>query len=102
MGKSVLTEIEDQTLAMAEDEYVSFKTASFVLSRFHPRCVTYGELLCITGRHSSLGLIRWRIRQHGRWHFRRRALWPAQGLGAAQFIATVEGLSYLQAPRHVA
>ena len=98
----MLTDIEDRTLAMAQDEYVQFKTARPVLGTCFERDVGFDELSAIVGRLSALGLIRWRIRQQGRYHFRNRATQSAQHNCSAEFTVTAKGKSYFAAPRHVA
>ncbi len=102
MGKPLLTDIEDRTLTMADEEYVHFKLARPVLGTFYERDVSFREISAIVGRLSSLGLIRWRIRQRGRTHFRVRAPESAQHNCSAAFMATAAGKAYLAAPRHVA
>ena len=102
MERPLLTDIEDRTLAMAEDEYVHFKTARPVLGTFYERDVGFGEISAIVGRLSALGFIRWRILQRGRYHFRNRAPQSAQHNCSAEFTVTSKGKSYLAAPRHVA
>jgi hypothetical protein len=100
--RPLLTDIEDRTLAMAEDEYVHFKTARPVLGTFYERDVSFAEISAIVSRLSALGLVRWRIRQHGRMYFRRYAPQSAQHSCSAEFTATLTGKSHLAAPRHVA
>jgi len=100
--RPLLTDIEDRTLAMAEDEYVHFKTARPVLGTFYERNISFDEISSIVGRLSTLGFIRWRIRQCGRYYFRNRAPASAQHHCSAEFTVTAKGKSYLAAPRHVA
>ncbi|WP_157798648.1 hypothetical protein [Dyella ginsengisoli] len=102
MDKFLLTDIEDRVLAMAEDEFVHFKTARPVLGTFYERNVTFEELSSIIGRLSALGLIRWRINQRGRMYFRARAPVSAQHNCSAAFTATTEGKAHLAQPRRVA
>lgn len=87
---------------MAEDEYVHFKLARPVLGTFYERDVSFKEISAVVGRLSSLGLIRWRIRQNGRTHFRARASESFQHNCTASFTATAAGKAYLAEPRHVA
>lgn len=98
MAKPLLTDIEDRALAMGEREYVSLKTACDVLSSWYARQVTYGELLSVTGKLSSLGLVRWRLRYGSRLYFRKRVNLNAT---FAEFTATATGVLQLEAPRHV-
>lgn len=102
MEGPLLTDIEDRMLALAEDEFVHFKLARPVLGTFYERDVSFDEISAIVGRLSALGLIRWRIRQRGRTHFRSRAPKSSQHNGSAAFTATVAGKAHLAAPRHVA
>jgi hypothetical protein len=102
MESPLLTDIEDRTLAMAEDEFVHFKIARPVLGTFYKRNVNFQELSTIAGHLSALGFIRWRIKQHGRVHFRARATQSAQHNCSASFTATAAGKAYLAAPRNVA
>jgi len=102
LERPLLTDIEDRTLAMAEDEYVHFKIARPVLGTFYERDVSFAEISTIVGRLSALGLVRWRIWQRGRFYFRRNAPQSAQHNCSAEFTATAAGKSYLAAPRHVA
>lgn len=102
MDKPLLTDIEDRVLALAEDEFVHFKLVRPVLGTFYGRDVSFNELSCIVGRLSQLGLIRWRIRDRGRLHFRTHASESAQHNCSASFTATDLGKSQLAAPRHVA
>lgn len=102
MERPLLTDIEDRTLALAEDEYVHFKLARPVLGTFYERDVSFNEISAIVGRLSSLGLIRWRIRQRGRIHFCSRAPESSQHNCSAAFTATAAGKAHLAAPRHVA
>jgi hypothetical protein len=44
-----------------------------VLGTFYERNVSFQELSSIAGHLSSLGFIRWRIKQGGTMHFRKRA-----------------------------
>jgi hypothetical protein len=101
MNEFLLTDVEDRVLAMAEDEYVHFKIARPVLGTFYERDVSFWELSSVTSRLSSLGLIRWRIEQRGRVHFRRRAPLSARHNCSAAFIATAKGRALLAAPRRV-
>jgi hypothetical protein len=101
MNRPLLTDIEDRTLAMAEDEYVHFRIARPVLGTFYERNVSFDEISTIVGRLASLGLIRWRIRNGGHYHFRNRAPASAQRSCAAAFTASAAGKRYLLAPRHV-
>ena len=100
--KQVLTDIEDRTLAMAQGEFVHFKVARPVLGTFYERSVSFAELSSIVGRLSNLGLIHWRIRESGRWYYRRRASESLQRSCAAAFRITPAGADYLRRPRHVA
>jgi len=102
MDKFLLTGIEDSVLAMAEDEFVHFKTARPVLGTFYERNVSFQELSSIVGRLSTLGLIRWRINQHGIMHFRARAPVSSQYNCSAAFTATAKGKAHLAQPRLVA
>lgn len=102
MDKFLLTNIEDSVLAMAEDEFVHFKTARPVLGTFHERNVSFQELSSIVGRLSTLGLIRWRIRKNGIMHFRTRAPVSSQHNCTAAFTATAKGKAHLAKPRQVA
>lgn len=97
----LLSDIEDWTLALTEDEFVRFKLARPVLGKFYERDVSFNEISAIVGRLSALRLIRWRISQRGRTHFRSRAPKGAQHNGSAAFTATVAGKAHLAAPRHV-
>ena len=102
MQSILLNDIEDRTLAMAEGDYVHFKTARPVLGTFYERNVSFAELSTIVGHLSNLGLIYWRIRERGRWYFRSRASQALQRSCTAGFIASKAGTSYLRQPRHVA
>jgi hypothetical protein len=102
MERPLLTDIEDRTLAMADGDYVSFKTASAVLGAWYSRDVTHAELLAITGRLSRLGFIRWRIGNGHGIYFRNRLKWQGQGIFTAEFTATAGGIVQLEAPRYVA
>jgi hypothetical protein len=102
MDRPLLSDIEDRTLAMADDEYVHFKTARPVLGTFYERNVSFNEISCIVGRLSALGLIRWRIRLGRKTHFRARAPASSQRNCSAEFMATALGRAYLAKPRHVA
>lgn len=102
MDKFLLTDIEDSVLAMAEDEFVHFKTARPVLGTFYERNVSFQELSSIVGHLSNLGLIRWRIKRHGIMHFRTRAPVSAQHNCTAAFAATAKGKEHLAKPRQVA
>jgi hypothetical protein len=98
----LLTDVEDRTLAMAEDEYVHFKVARPVLGTFYGRDVSFEEISAVVGRLSGLGLIRWRIRQKGRTYFRKRAPQSLQYSCSAAFTVSAAGKAYLAKPRHVA
>lgn len=102
MERLLLTDIEDRVLAMAEDDFVHFKTARPVLGTFYERNVSFQELSSIVGRLSALGLIRWRIKLRGQMHFRSRASVNAQRNCSAAFTATPKGKAHLAAPRRVA
>jgi hypothetical protein len=102
MGKLPLTNMEDSILAMAEDAFVHFKTVRPVLGTFYERNVSFQELSSIVGHLSSLGLIRWRIEQHGTMHFRERAPVSSQHNCTAAFTATTKGKAYLAQPRRAA
>ncbi|KQY48645.1 hypothetical protein ASD14_15520 [Lysobacter sp. Root494] len=102
MERPLLTDIEDRTLAMAEGEYVHFKTARPVLGTFYERDVGFREISAIVGRLSALGFIRWRIRQGRYYYFRNRAPQFAQHNCSAEFTVTAAGDLYLARPRHVA
>lgn len=102
MERPLLTDIEDRTLAMAEDECIHFRIVRPVLGTFYERNVSFEELSSIVGHLSALGFIRWRIKQQGRIHFRSRAEISAQHNCSALFTITKAGKSYLAAPRHVA
>lgn len=102
MEKLPLTNIEDSVLAMAEDAYVHFKTARPVLGTFYERNVSFQELSSIVGHLSSLGFIRWRFKQRGTMHFRKRAPISSQHNCMAAFTATAKGKAYLAQPRRVA
>ena len=52
MDRPLLTDIEDRTLAMAEDEYVHFKLARPVLGTFYERDVSFKEISAVVGRLS--------------------------------------------------
>ncbi|MFN7782578.1 MAG: hypothetical protein ACK5PG_07555 [Lysobacterales bacterium] len=96
-----LRNIEDLTLAMADDEYVSFRTARAVLGTYLARNVTFRELSCVVGRLSNLGLLRWRVRRGAQTFFRTRASVAEQRSCEAFFMATASGLAYLALPRRV-
>jgi len=102
MKSFLLSDIEDRTLAMAQGDYVHFKTARPVLGTYYERDVSFAELSSIVGRLSNLGLLSWRIREHGRWYFRRHSPVAAQYSCAALFIASQLGESHLRRQRHVA
>ena len=102
MDRPLLTDIEDRTLAMADDEYVHFKTARPVLGTYYERNVSFNEISSIVGRLAALGLVRWRIRQRRKIHFRVRASLSLQHNCSAEFMATDAGRAYLAEPRHVA
>ena len=98
----VLRDIEDRTLAMAEGDFVHFRTARPVLGTYYERNISFCELTAIVGRLSNLGLLRWRIRDGRVVHFRRRAPVANQHNCSAEFTASEAGLALLKAPRHVA
>jgi len=102
MDKFLLTAIKDSVLAMAEDEFVHFKTARPVLGTYYERNVSFEELSSITGRLSALGLIRWRINQQGRFYFRTHAPISSQHGCTAALTATAKGKEHLAQPRRVA
>lgn len=102
MDQFLLTGIEDSVLAMAEDEFVHFRTARPVLGTCYERNVSFQELSSIVGRLSALGLIRWRIKQDGVMHFRLRASVDSQHNCTAAFTATAKGKAHLAKPRLVA
>ena len=102
METPLLTDVEDRTLAIAEDEYVHFKVARPVLGTFYDRDVSFEEIAAVVGRLSGLGFIRWRIRQRGRTYFRKRAPQSLQYSCSAAFTASAAGEAYLAKPRHVA
>jgi len=101
MDSPLLTDIEDRTLALAEDEYVHFKTVRPVLGTFYERDVSFREISSIVDRLSSLGLVRWRILRQGKLYFRSHAPHSAQHNCSAQFTATAAGKSHLHEQRHV-
>ena len=96
-----LRNVEDLTLAMADDEFVSLRTARPVLGTYLERDVTVAELSCVVGRLSNLGFLRWRIRRNGRTHVRSRATQTELRSCRAHFIASPAGLAYLALPRDV-
>ncbi|MBE5313801.1 MAG: hypothetical protein H4O13_00170 [Xanthomonadales bacterium] len=96
-----LRNVEDLTLAMADDEYVSFRTARPVLGSYLARNVTFRELSCVVGRLSNLGLLRWRVRRGGHTFFRSHASFAEQRSCAAFFMASGAGRAYLDLPRRV-
>ena len=98
----LLTDIEDQTLAMAECAFVSFKMARPVLGTFYERNVGFGELSSIVNRLSACGFLQWRIKQALTYSFRKRTSQRLQVSGIAHFTASAAGLRYLAAPRRVA
>ena len=102
MERILLTDIQDRTLAMAEDEFVYFKVARPVLGTFYERNVSFAELSGIVGRLSNLGLVHWRIRTGRCWYFRSHAAESLQHSCAAAFTATPRGVAYLRKLRHVA
>jgi hypothetical protein len=102
MERVSLTNVEDSVLAMAEDAFVHFKTARPVLGTFYERNVSFRELSSIVGHLSSLGLIRWRIKQRGTMHFRKRAPVSSQHNCTAAFTATAKGKAYLAQPQRSA
>ena len=102
MERSLLTDIEDRTLAMAEDDYVHFKIARSVLGTFYGRDVSFNEISSIVGRLSSLGFLRWKIHKQGSIYFRSSATEELQHNCSALFTTTPKGKTYLAAPRHVA
>ncbi len=68
-----LRNIEDLTLAMADEGYYDLTTARWVLRAYLERGVSYDELNSVVGRLSNSGLLRWRIVSRRRKHFRSRA-----------------------------
>ncbi len=94
-GRSLLTDTEDRTLAMAEDEYVSFKIARSVLGTYYGRDVSFREISSIVGRLSRLRLLRWRIRRNGSFYFRLDAPQSAQRNGSAWFTTNTVGKAHL-------
>ncbi len=96
-----LRNIEDLTLAMADDEFVSFRTARPVLGTYLKRNVTFEELTSVVGRLSNLGLLRWRVRRGKRTYLRRRAAVADQRSCTAWFMASAAGVAYLAQPRDV-
>lgn len=101
-NRSLLSDIEDRTLAMAEDEYVGFKTGRAVLGTYYERDVGFREISSIVGRLSRLGLLRWRIRCDGNFYFRSSAPQHAQRNGSAQFTTSASGKAYLaEQPRRI-
>jgi hypothetical protein len=101
MDRTLLRDIEDRTLAMAEGEFVGFKTARPVLGTYYERNVSFDELTSIVGRLSNLGFLRWRMHRQGRVHFGSRAPVSLQHASKAEFTASPAGLSYLALPRRV-
>ena len=102
MERPLLTDIEDRTLAMAEDDYVHFKIARIVLGTFYGRDVSFKEISSIVGRLSSLGFLRWKIHKQGNIYFRSSATEELQHNCSALFTTTPHGKAYLAAPRRVA
>ena len=100
--RPLLTDFEDRMLALAEDEYVSFKVARPVFGSFYERNVSFKEIAQATGRLSALGLVKWRILVAGRYYFRRRASWELQASCMAFFTTTLAGKAHLARPRQVA
>jgi hypothetical protein len=101
MDRLLLRDIEDRTLALAEGDYVGFKTARPVLGTYYERDVSFKEITSIVGRLSNLGLLRWRIRERGRVRFRKTAPVSLQHASAAEFTASPAGIAHLALPRHV-
>ena len=100
--RPLLTDIEDRTLAMAEEEYVGFKVARAVLGTYYERDVSFREISSIVGRLSRLHLLRWRIRRNGSLYFRIDAPQSAQRCGLAQFTTSTVGKAHLaEHPRRV-
>lgn len=102
MDRPLLRDIEDRTLAMAEKEYITFKTVRVVLGTYYGRNVSFDEIASIAGRLSNLGFLRWMIRESGHFRFCRHAPVPLQHAAATLFTASALGLAHLALPRHVA
>ncbi len=98
----MLTDIEDRALAMAEGDYVDFKTARPVLGTFYERNVSFNELSSIVGHLANLGYVCWRVKGRKTYYFRLRASINEQHSCTAFFTATPSGVSYLKLPRIVA
>ena len=96
-----LRNIEDLTLAMADEEPQDPRSARWVLRTYLERRVSAGEVTSVLGRLANLGLIRWRVASRRRIHVRRRATVAEQRSGQAWFVASPEGLAYLALPRDV-
>lgn len=97
-----LRNIEDLTLAMADEEPYGLDTALWVLRIYLERHVSLAELSAVLGRLSNLGFIIWRVRSRRGIQVRRRATMAEQYSGAAWFRATPRGVAHLAMPRDVA
>ncbi len=73
VGLSMPSVIEDRTLAMAEGDYVVFKTSRPVLSAYFERNVAFTEMSSVVGKLSAMDLLFLRVKHGGRYYFRKWA-----------------------------
>jgi hypothetical protein len=89
---TVLSELEDRTLAMCEGEYVDFGLGTDILVSWFDRPILAAELHRVFEHLAQLGLVEYQF--GGSWAFT-NVVPPLAKIGRAKFRATAKGEAYL-------